>query len=102
VAKSFLGYTEHLPDAHRGWDLPPALLVHLIEDMDTGLHPRKGHPPRIYSSAILLDLASPDFSMPYNVIILTCSLMAFVFGSVFNLLNRKFSVIALDNEAKGL
>jgi phosphatidylinositol glycan class T len=41
---------------------------------------------RIYTSALLVGLATPDFSMPYNVIIFTCSLIAFIFGSVFDLL----------------
>ena len=27
VVKPFLRYTEHQPDAQRGWDLPPAVLV---------------------------------------------------------------------------
>ena len=90
VTKAFLRYTEHLPDAQRGWDLPPAVFVPL--DADPGVLP----PTRIYTPILLVDLATPDFSMPYNVIILSCSLIAFLFGSTFNLLTRKFVVIRLD------
>ncbi|KAJ7511984.1 GPI transamidase component PIG-T [Mycena galericulata] len=84
VSKAFLRYTEHPPDAQRGWDLPPAVLVPLSG-------PAQGR--RIYTPTLLVDLATPDFSMPYNVIIFSCSLVAFIFGSVFNLLTRRFVVV---------
>ena len=93
VTKSFLRYTEHPPDAQRGWDLPPAVITPLGQGGNgsaaTG---------RIYTPALLVDLATPDFSMPYNVIIFTCSLVAFLFGSVFNLLTRKFVVIPVGTK----
>ncbi|KAJ3515829.1 hypothetical protein NLJ89_g1507 [Agrocybe chaxingu] len=91
VTKAFLRYTEHPPDAQRGWDLPPAVFTP-VEVMENG----SSSPPlmgRIYSSTLLVDLATPDFSMPYNVIIFTCSVVAFSFGSIFNLLTRKFAVL---------
>ncbi|KAF9448798.1 Gpi16 subunit, GPI transamidase component [Macrolepiota fuliginosa MF-IS2] len=98
VDKAFLRYTEHPPDAQRGWDLPPAVLTPLILDTN-GTHLsdeyRLGEP--IYTSTLLVDVATPDFSMPYNVIIFTCSLVAFIFGSIFNLLTRKFVVLHLDS-----
>ncbi|KAG6889122.1 hypothetical protein C0992_006344 [Termitomyces sp. T32_za158] len=96
VAKSFLRYTEHPPDAQRGWDLPPAVFT-LIEANQTGFS--QAH-RRLYTSTLLVDLATPDFSMPYNVIIFTCSLIAFLFGSVFNLLTRKFVVVRIDPDKK--
>jgi len=87
VTKAFLRYTEHPPDAQRGWDLPPAVITPVGSDWG-----------RVYTSALLVDLATPDFSMPYNVIIFTCSLIAFIFGSVFNLLTRKFVVVRVDRD----
>ncbi|KAF8148249.1 GPI transamidase component PIG-T [Crassisporium funariophilum] len=95
VTKAFLRYTEHPPDAQRGWDLPPAIItpLRLLNNNDSSTLPLDG---RIYTSALLVDLATPDFSMPYNVIIFTCSLIAFIFGSIFNLLTRKFVVVRLD------
>jgi phosphatidylinositol glycan class T len=95
VTKSFLRYTEHPPDAQRGWDLPPAVLVPLTAEENVTTPPV--YFPRIYTSVLLADLATPDFSMPYNVIILSCSLMAFIFGTVFNLLTRKFVIVCLDS-----
>jgi len=99
VDKAFLRYTEHPPDAQRGWDLPPAVLTPLIagvehNDTHTSNGYRLGDP--IYTSTLLVDVATPDFSMPYNVILFTCSLVAFIFGSIFNLLTRKFVVLHLD------
>lgn len=97
VTKSFLRYTEHPPDAQRGWDLPPAIFVPLeIDRNQPAAQPMGG---RIYTSALLVDLATPDFSMPYNVIIFSCSVMAFIFGCVFNLLTRKFVVVRLHRDA---
>jgi GPI-anchor transamidase subunit T len=94
VTKSFLRYTEHPPDAQRGWDLPPAVISPLGEiGNDTA---EAITISRIYTPALLVDLATPDFSMPYNVIIFTCSLVAFIFGSIFNLLTRKFVVVPVE------
>ncbi|KAF8916822.1 GPI transamidase component PIG-T [Mucidula mucida] len=88
VTKAFLRYTEHPPDAQRGWDLPPAVLIPVTEGHLYGA--------RIYTPPLLVDLATPDFSMPYNVIIFSCSLIAFIFGTIFNLLTRKFVVVPFD------
>jgi hypothetical protein len=43
--------------------------------------------------ALLLSLPTPDFSMPYNVIILSSTVIALAFGSVFNILVRRFIVL---------
>lgn len=94
VTKAFLRYTEHQPDAQRGWDLPPSVLVPI--GSRTGATPQydkrdsQARLQRIYSPAVLVDLATPDFSMPYNVIIMSSTLIALIFGSIFNLLTRKF------------
>ena len=88
VHKAFLRYQEHRPDAQRGWDLPPAVFV-----------PVDAPYRRIYTSALLVDLATPDFSMPYNVIIMSSTLIALIFGSLFNILIRRFVVVKLEDEA---
>lgn len=104
VIKPFLRYTEHPPDAQRGWDLPPAVLIPLGSDGEelgntvsnaTSLRRNDGRLHRIYTPTLLVDLATPDFSMPYNVIIMSCTLIALIFGSVFNLLTRKFVIVSL-------
>lgn len=99
--KAFIRYTEHPPDASRGFDLPPAILY--LQDLaerrerDSDSAPFWKVPKlRIYSSKLLLDLATPDFSMPYNVIIMTSTLMALFFGSVFNAITRRFGVVEVE------
>ncbi|KAI8886113.1 Gpi16 subunit, GPI transamidase component, partial [Backusella circina FSU 941] len=90
--KVFLKYTEHRPDANRGFDVGPAVLTTWIPDSENGLI-MSGEPKRIYTDTLLVSLPTPDFSMPYNVITLTCTVIALFFGSVFNLLIRHFTVV---------
>ncbi|KAA8644509.1 GPI-anchor transamidase subunit GPI16 [Aspergillus tanneri] len=81
--KSILRYTEYPPDANRGFSVAPAVIKLSAPD-------RQGHPIYIRTTSLLLPLPTPDFSMPYNVIILTSTVIALAFGSIFNLLVRRF------------
>jgi phosphatidylinositol glycan class T len=80
-----LRYTEHPPDANRGFDVPPAVIF-----LPDGQATR-----RVYTTSTLISLPTPDFSMPYNVIILTSTCLALFFGSTFNLFTRQFVAIQL-------
>lgn len=82
--KAILRYTEYPPDANRGFDVAPAVL--------RILSPQPADKKGIYirTTSLLLPLPTPDFSMPYNVIILTSTVMALGFGNIFNLLVRRF------------
>ncbi|ORZ19651.1 GPI transamidase component PIG-T [Absidia repens] len=84
--KVFLKYTEHRPDANRGFDVGPAVVT--IWNFKA-----KGRSTRIYTDTLLVSLPTPDFSMPYNVITLTCTIIALFFGSIFNLLIRSFKMV---------
>lgn len=44
---------------------------------------------RIHTEPLLISIATPDFSMPYNVICFVCTVIAIGFGSIFNLTTRK-------------
>lgn len=44
---------------------------------------------RSYSEVLLVPLTTPDFSMPYNVITITCTAFALYFGSLLNVLRRR-------------
>lgn len=78
--KSILRYTEYPPDANRGFDVPGAVITI-----------RKGaFTSNLRTTALLLNLPTPDFSMPYNVIIFTSTAIALAFGGMFNLLVRRF------------
>jgi phosphatidylinositol glycan class T len=43
----------------------------------------------LYLCRLQLDVALPDFSMPFNVVMLTSTVLAFVCGSTINVLSRK-------------
>ncbi|KAF8939595.1 hypothetical protein BGZ58_009201 [Dissophora ornata] len=133
--KVFLKYTEHPPDANRGFDVGYAVLtvplprqqgqvgyggldhLRIYQERDAGLvqvrHPSRGEIShgeeseedkiRVYTETLLVSLPTPDFSMPYNVITLTCTVIALFFGSMFNLMTRNFEVAepTTPKKAKG-
>lgn len=105
--KEYIRYTEHLPDASRGWEIPPAIIYLVDKAMAAATTDRTEPLPlghrvdqryRLYTSKLLTDLPTPDFSMPYNVIILTSTLLALFFGSVVNVGLRRWGVISLAPE----
>lgn len=84
--KAILRYTEYPPDANRGFNVAPAVIRVLNQTNADGSQ----KDVYIRTTSLLLALPTPDFSMPYNVIILTSTIMALAFGSIFNLLVRRF------------
>lgn len=80
--KSLLLYAEYPPDANHGFSLEPGVVITVSQNDSIPSY-------QIRTSPGLLTLPTPDFSMPYNVIILTSTLMAFAFGSIFNLLTKR-------------
>jgi GPI-anchor transamidase subunit T len=84
--KSILRYTEYPPDANRGFNIPAAVIRLVDSDKQPSAENRDVY---IRTTSLLLPLPTPDFSMPYNVIILTCTVMALAFGSIYNLLVRR-------------
>ena len=96
---AFLSF-EHFPgDANRGVEIPPAM-ASIVETCP--LHPALpkssrqavAQPPPpilLYAESLLLLPPVPDMSMPFNVLSMTCSLYAFIIGSLLNLLIRKSS-----------
>ena len=87
--KAILRYTEYPPDANRGFDVAPAV-IRLLGQASNPRPSISQQPVYIRTSSLLLPLPTPDFSMPYNVIILTSTVMALAFGMIFNLLVRRF------------
>ena len=77
--KSILRYTEYPPDANRGFDVAAAVI--------TTLSPRSLN---LRTTSLLLNLPTPDFSMPYNVIIFTSTAIALIFGGLYNIVVRRF------------
>ncbi|RHZ69509.1 hypothetical protein Glove_283g126 [Diversispora epigaea] len=123
--KVFLKYTEHPPDANRGFDIGSAVIstisLNNLNDLNlttfrdclslnnnnnnNNLEKEEGgirigclhFPIRIYTETLLVSLPTPDFSMPYNVITLTCTVIALFFGSMFNLMTRNFVALSDNN-----
>lgn len=102
--KAILRYTEYPPDANRGFDVAPAIIRILPSSLDSDSSSASDSAPAdeseyLRTTSLLLPLPTPDFSMPYNVIILTSTVIAMGFGSIFNLLVRRF--VAAD-EVQGV
>ncbi|KAI8736690.1 GPI transamidase component PIG-T [Biomphalaria glabrata] len=117
--RAFLKWTEYPPDAHHGFhigaasitaNIPSSLeytapgqtssqLSSIFTEKPSDDNPRFFL--RIHTETLLVSLPTPDFSMPYNVICLTCTVVAIAFGSIHNLTTRRF--IQLDPlKKKGL
>lgn len=100
--KGFLHIDEYPPDANQGFDIPSALISFpefnssrtypgtdpffvspLLEDF------KEDGVVKSYTEVLLVPLTTPDFSMPYNVITFTCTVLALYFGSLLNALRRR-------------
>lgn len=91
--KAILRYTEYPPDANRGFDVGAAVVRVLPSNHTSGVAKAGGRERYSRTTSLLLPLPTPDFSMPYNVIILTSTVIALGFGSIFNLLVRRFALL---------
>lgn len=60
---------------------------------------QKGYFVRIHTEALVLAMATPDFSMPYNVICLACTVVALAFGPLYNLTTKR-CVLQLHRKKK--
>lgn len=102
-----LKYTDHRPDAERGVEIPSGILTLLDLDEEGPLsiesssahertNPKRTGRTRIYTTRLLLDVPTPDFSMPYNVIIMSSTVMAVFFGLMHGTLTRRYGFVQLD------
>ena len=106
--KLMLKYTEHRPDAERGVEIPSGTLTLLdllgegagvtdeADETNAPVNPRRSGRNRIYTTRLLLDVPTPDFSMPYNVIIMSSTVMAIFFGLMQGTLTRRWTLIKVD------
>lgn len=115
LRKEFVRYSQHPPDAHRGFDLSPGIIFPLapIDPRTALLQQQRQHQhpsrfslsrsapadthyrlstdqSRIYTLPKLVELATPDFSFVYTNIIFTSTVIALFFGSTLNTLLRTF------------
>ncbi|XP_061197051.1 GPI transamidase component PIG-T-like [Saccostrea echinata] len=113
--RAFLKWTEYPPDANHGFYISSAVIssvlplasnytavpqsVSLLEESFTSSS--GSFFLRLHTEALLVSLPTPDFSMPYNVICLACTVVAIAFGSLHNLTTRDFTA-SDPNKKKGL
>ncbi|XP_006193580.1 GPI transamidase component PIG-T isoform X2 [Camelus dromedarius] len=106
--RALLKWTEYTPDPNHGFYVSPSVLSALVpsvvaaKPMDWEESPlfntlfpvsdSSNHFVRLYTEPLLVSLPTPDFSMPYNVICLTCTVVAVCYGSFYNLLTRTFHI----------
>merc|ERR1719420_2130114 len=57
---------------------------------------------RIYTETLLVSLPTPDFSMPYNVICLACTVAALAFGPIHNITTKTLSLVSPEDVEPGL
>ncbi|KAI0199759.1 Gpi16 subunit [Astrocystis sublimbata] len=87
--KSILRYTEYPPDANRGFDVAAAIIT-ILPSTSPDAPPALKKASNLRTTSLLLSLPTPDFSMPYNVIIFTSTAIALAFGGLYNILVRRF------------
>ena len=56
----------------------------------------------LYTEALLVNLPTPDFSMPYNVICLTCTVIALAFGPLANITTKGLTLVTPEDVPKSL
>jgi hypothetical protein len=82
---------ENIPgDANRGVELPP-VQVYFVSSAcsNSNFYSNSTSSAQLYSQSVLVLTPLPDMSMPFNVLSLTCTLFAFIVGSLINVLVRR-------------
>lgn len=102
----FLKWLEYPPDANHGHYIGSAILMaqlpvarnftaipidgHLFADSFNASR-SDGYLVNIRTESLLITLPTPDFSMPYNVICLACTVVALAFGPIHNFSTKKLT-----------
>lgn len=112
----FLKWQEYPPDAHHGHYIGSAVISALLpialnytsipveaslfeESLNAS---RPSYFQRIHTGALLINLPTPDFSMPYNVICLACTVVALAFGPLHNMTTKRLLLQKKDEGKKSL
>ncbi|KAL3860126.1 hypothetical protein ACJMK2_010291 [Sinanodonta woodiana] len=110
--RAFLKWTEYPPDANHGFYVNSAIISTVLPDAynytaspqtssllgDSTRDNSTEFFLRLHTETLLVSLPTPDFSMPYNVICLACTVVAIVFGSIHNLTTRRFIAVDPDKQ----
>lgn len=94
---SLLHVEDFPPNPSRGLEVPP-VVVGVRACAVSGI---VGATARLTTEGVLVDVALPDFSMPFNVVTLCSTLLAFFFGSMLNVVVRKGRRKREEGKGKG-
>nr|CAD7464262.1 unnamed protein product [Timema tahoe] len=108
----FLKWQEYPPDANHGFYIGAAIITALLPvgKNYTGLPQdgstitssfnatREGYLVQLRTETLIITLPTPDFSMPYNVICLACTVVALAFGPLHNITTKRLRL--KDNESQ--
>ncbi|XP_018792348.1 PREDICTED: GPI transamidase component PIG-T [Bactrocera latifrons] len=112
----FLKWLEYPPDANHGHYLGSAIITtqlpmgrnytaipvdkHLFADSFNAS--RHSYFLEIRTESLILSLPTPDFSMPYNVICLACTVVALAFGPIHSVATKRIVVEQKDAQPQSL
>lgn len=99
----FLKWQEYPPDANLGFHIGSAVISCYLPSArnytgipqdgtfisDSFNASRSGYLVTVRTETIVITLPTPDFSMPYNVICLACTVVALAFGPMHNITTKK-------------
>lgn len=108
-------WTEYPPDANHGHYIGSAIVTALLPvaknyttiPVEGYLFEHSFNASRpsyfiqIHTESLLLSLPTPDFSMPYNVICLTCTVIALAFGPIHSVTTKILTVDTDSEDNKG-
>ncbi|KAK6623722.1 hypothetical protein RUM43_009574 [Polyplax serrata] len=111
----FLKWQEYPPDASHGFYIGSSVITSWLPMAKnyTGIPQdesyfgssfnasRDGYLVRLRTESMIITLPTPDFSMPYNVICLVCTVVALAFGPMHNITTKKLR-ISKDRKPQGL
>ena len=69
------------------------ILTFLLYFWDSFNASREGYLVQLRTETLIITLPTPDFSMPYNVICLACTVVALAFGPLHNITTKRFDII---------
>lgn len=108
----FLKWQEYPPDANHGFYIGSAVVSTILplarnftgipQDggtiADSFNASRSGYLVQVRTESIVITLPTPDFSMPYNVICLACTVVALAFGPLHNITTKRLKLKARGND----
>lgn len=105
----FLKWQEYPPDANHGFYLGSAIITALLPTArnytaipqteslikNSFNVSREGYLVQLRTEALIVALPTPDFSMPYNVICLACTVVALAFGPLHNIASKRLRLTVI-------